>query len=244
MREPATSNQISSLILCNALATSEEEAEALASCIMEEMGTLSEHEQTSRLWVLLQDYFSLSEPEVKRMFPLFEGNSKDADVKDGCNIQDELVYNDQVWENLSNEDEEMMIGEGECELCERSIRLTKHHLIPKSTWKRIAPQLLHAAKAFQKGNSERAQQILEDYGLWHLEPDLRLAGENYQKSLKQLLQHQTCNICRPCHSTVHSTHDNIVLATQYNTVEKLSQDDSIYRFCKWANKQRAGKHAR
>ena len=38
-----------------------------------------------------------------------------------------------------------MIGEGECELCEREVKLTRHHLIPKSTWPRMKKKLWNAA---------------------------------------------------------------------------------------------------
>ena len=34
------------------------------------------------------------------------------------------------------------IGEGECELCEREIKLTRHHLIPKTTWSKFKNALL------------------------------------------------------------------------------------------------------
>lgn len=45
-------------------------------------------------------------------------------------------------------------------------------------------------------------------------------------------------ICRPCHSAIHSAHSNDVLAKDLNTVEKLLQDDAIYKFARWASKQR------
>lgn len=45
-------------------------------------------------------------------------------------------------------------------------------------------------------------------------------------------------VCRPCHSAIHRTHSNDVLAEHFNTVEKLLQDEAIFKFARWASKQR------
>eukprot|EP00668_Euglena_longa_P045532 GGOE01061201.1.p1 GENE.GGOE01061201.1~~GGOE01061201.1.p1 ORF type:complete len:202 (+),score=82.89 GGOE01061201.1:24-608(+) len=45
-------------------------------------------------------------------------------------------------------------------------------------------------------------------------------------------------ICRPCHSAVHSFHDNKTLATQYNTLEALLELEEIRKFVKWMAKQK------
>uniref|UniRef100_A0A7S4C8S4 HNH domain-containing protein n=1 Tax=Eutreptiella gymnastica TaxID=73025 RepID=A0A7S4C8S4_9EUGL len=45
-------------------------------------------------------------------------------------------------------------------------------------------------------------------------------------------------ICRPCHSAIHSLHDNKTLAAQYNTLEALLELEQIQRFIKWVSKQR------
>mmetsp|Transcript_5039 Transcript_5039/g.7281 ORF Transcript_5039/g.7281 Transcript_5039/m.7281 type:complete len:253 (+) Transcript_5039:82-840(+) len=230
--------EISSLILSNGLTATEEEAEALALCIVDGMGA-SESETRNDCLVLFQEYFSLSEYEAKQILvPIFgeigcsaDENESSDDEQNGLDIVDEC------FEDLIVKEE--MIGEDECELCERYIRLTRHHLIPRSTWKRIGPQLFNAANALEKGDVKRAHRILGD-GLLHLEDDL--ADGLSKREMKEMLQ-RTCNICRGCHSAVHNTYDNMVLATRYNTVEKLIADNTIYKFCKWASKQRPGKSA-
>ena len=44
-----------------------------------------------------------------------------------------------------DDDDGDYIGEGECELCERTVKLTRHHLVPKSTWPRMRKRLWNAA---------------------------------------------------------------------------------------------------
>jgi len=61
-------------------------------------------------------------------------------------------------ENEISEEEEWL-EEGECELCERYIQLTKHHLIPRSTWTKLEPRLVKLASAeiarFEKTKTKR-----------------------------------------------------------------------------------------
>ena len=137
----------------------------------------------------------------------------------------------------SDDDDGELLSEGECELCDRCIQLTKHHLIPRSTWPRIKTKLLHAAIANEEGDCLRAQSILGD-GLDHVLPQL----STNKSKIRQMLQ-MSCAICRPCHSAIHKAHDNMSLALEYNTVEKLLFDDQISRFCKWASKQKTGKYS-
>jgi hypothetical protein len=165
-----------------------------------------------------------------------------------------------------------------CELCERSnIKLTKHHLIPKSTWPRMTTRLLHAVEAMEKGggrdhvHNKEAKNMILGTNLDHVVATVLSfsSTRTISSSHKCKQQHQekdaaggklpshpqgcrrahirqalsyTCNICRQCHSTVHATHDNMTLALEYNTTEKLLQDPVIYKFCHWASKQRAGKY--
>lgn len=144
--------------------------------------------------------------------------------------------------------------DGECELCDRYIKLTKHHLVPKSTWPRMQTKLLHAAEAIERGDRDKALLILGP-GLEDLLEDgetNRDCGRGRGRSrvlsndkvVVRAILHETCNICRQCHTTVHRTHDNTDLALYYNTVEKLLGDEQISKFCKWASKQRAGKYSR
>ena len=153
----------------------------------------------------------------------------------------EQILNDSDKEEEFDSDTDF-IEEGECELCERSnIKLTRHHLVPRSTWPRIETRLLHAANAT---DPEKAILIAGE-NLKHLIPPQNCEekmGLRKKKWIKGALQ-RTCLICRACHSAVHNTHENMVLALEYNTSDKLLQDVKIRSFCKWASKQRVGKYA-
>ncbi|CAK4121298.1 unnamed protein product [Aphanomyces euteiches] len=46
------------------------------------------------------------------------------------------------------------------------------------------------------------------------------------------------DICRSCHSKIHSTEDNRTLAAEYNTLEKLMAHESIQKYVNYARKQK------
>ncbi|CAM9230407.1 unnamed protein product [Chrysoparadoxa australica] len=71
---------------------------------------------------------------------------------------------------------------GRCQMCKRSMPLTKHHVIPKSTHKRFR----------KKPHRTWPEGI-------HLDA--------------------TVDICRPCHSAIHRTHDELTLARDFWLVE-------------------------
>jgi hypothetical protein len=112
--------------------------------------------------------------------------------------------------NEEDNDEEEEIAEGDCEMCERNgIKLTKHHLIPKSTWKKLQPKLKYAWDNHRDGgeNQERAHKLLEGTTLFEFFPFL-LAQEKKerrtQKSiLKQQQQQQPQNVSKRQLSSTH-----------------------------------------
>jgi len=138
-------------------------------------------------------------------------------------------------EHLSDGD---YIQEGECELCERHMKLTRHHLIPKDTWGRIRPRFLNASPHYLSGDFETATEIMS---IGTLPPSLSSLSLASPLSIKIFLGNYISKICRPCHSMVHRTFDNVELAEQYNTIDKLLVDVRVHNFCKWANKQKPGK---
>lgn len=148
----------------------------------------------------------------------------------------------QINENDEDEDDQdsdsEYLEDGECELCDRYIKLTKHHLIPKETWARIQTKLVHAAEAKRKGELDKAAFLLGP-GLENVLDAL----STDKVTIRGILQ-QTCEICRQCHTAVHRTHSNMELALRYNTVDKLLADEIVSKFCRWASKQRAGKYKR
>lgn len=187
--------------------------------------------------------------------------------------------------NEGGDDEDECLGEGECELCERTIRLTKHHLIPKTTWTKLEPRLVKVAAALQLlqrgeeegqlpggkvgGDNRARHQRSSHHDKAHQQQEISSIGTSDslvelvreavdgnsssptstaaddvspKKTVRRLLG-ATCLICRPCHSAVHDRFDEMTLALDYNTVDRLLEDSAIRKFAKWANRQRAGKYA-
>ncbi|KAL7538409.1 hypothetical protein ACHAWF_006082 [Thalassiosira exigua] len=148
------------------------------------------------------------------------------------------------------------IGEGECELCERRIKLTRHHLIPKTTWPRMKKRLWNAAPLIESlhslecsGNdsncdSNRLEERRQDLQ-WKLE---KMLGNAHVHSVPRTITHdsiraylsQVCSLCRQCHSAVHRIHTEWELATDYNTMYRLLESEEVIKFARWANKQHPG----
>lgn len=190
--------------------------------------------------------FDLTDEAIQLIYAKIHKEEKD-ETSDVQSSPEEVVS----WDD-DDDDDGAWIGEGECELCERTIPLTRHHLIPRSTWPRYETRLLNAFAALDKGNADKALVIAGE-GLAHLLDDYK-AVESETKSassssatltadrrhvVRQMMQ-RVCLICTKCHSAIHRTHDNMTLGISYNTVDKLIADPAIYRFCQWASKQRYG----
>jgi hypothetical protein len=165
-----------------------------------------------------------------------------------------------------DDDDDCFVGPGECEMCERHVKLTRHHLIPKSTWRRIEPRLQQLVLRHSNNNSNDVSSKSENAPMnhdacpsihWalHLIPQIERAAIDKSTSnsarrhaspnvtcsvIRQVLQHQTIDVCRPCHNQIHKTYDNLQLATEFNTLERILNDPTLFAFAKWANKQRSG----
>jgi hypothetical protein len=61
-----------------------------------------------------------------------------------------------------------------------------------------------------------------------------------KRIIRDVLSHQTIDICRPCHDHIHVSYDNRTLALQYNTLDKLSNDATIAKHAQWASRQPTG----
>lgn len=194
------------MLVAHALVGSSEEASAILACVDDE----------TCLWTTLQEYLSPEDAEIIRKKLIEEDSDDDAGA-----IESAV----EAMSDVDDESIEERLEMGECELCERYIRLTRHHLIPKSTWSRIEPKLLQLAPVTDR----------EDW------PELTVAPD--RRSIRAVVR-QTCQICRPCHSMVHKTHSNMELATTYYTVDRLLADERILKFAMWASKQRTGKYTR
>jgi len=192
--------------------------EILISCLLENL-SLSSEQEASALAIQINEVTGGTQ-------------DKNLDVSSSEDESDSGMMDD------GDDEEHAPLFDGECELCDRYIQLTKHHLIPKSTWPRMEAKLMHAADAIEGGNLDKASIILGP-GLIHLMDDLSSSDKQY---IRQIL-HRTCDICRPCHSALHRTHDNTELALWYSTIDRILEDEQMASFCKWANKQRSGKYA-
>ena len=254
--EPFDTSRLATILMAKGLVTSPPESTCLAESIVAEMDE-SELSREEACIASLEDYFSLSRKDAKSaLSALLNLSSDDDDEDDSDDDTDDKSHDEEnggLLDEQYSEDEDNdgeFIGEGECELCERFIRLTHHHLIPRSTWPRILPRLHNASDALAKNDVQRAGLILGP-GLLHLlEPLTMIAfdssddtGSN-RAAIKGLVQ-RTCSICGPCHAAIHRTHpNNMTLATDFSTIELLLKDEKIFKFCRWASKQKPGKHSK
>jgi hypothetical protein len=157
-------------------------------------------------------------------------NEEVADSDDERMTSREKTGHDLVEDNEEEEkdDEEECVGPGECALCERYMKLTRHHLIPKVTWKRLDSKSCLTSKNLEQSFAHlTTTTTTTDNG-----------ADVAARTNRQTFRKQVVDICRPCHSHIHKTYDNWTLATQFNTLERLLDDPAIARFAKWASQQR------
>jgi len=214
-------------------------------------GPLNQY-QRDELASLLCDYMPEMEPETSHQIihnAIRDYLSRDSDITEYSDDDEPSVHNESRESDSDDESIESdssaysYLEEGSCELCERELKLTRHHMIPKSTWPRIKPRFIHAAPYLSNGDAASAEEILKLGSI----PSMILNSNvdfSVGSHVKLFLSHYTCSICSMCHSTVHGMFDNIELAEERNSVEKLLEHETLVKFCKWANKQKAGKKAR
>lgn len=192
-------------------------------------------------------------------------NDTDSSSDDSANNEDSSKSDD--MSDPDSDDEGAFLGSGACELCEREdVKLTRHHMIPKSTYKSIEPKLIRLVlwhidnrdESDSNYNAEHQSNDTTNESFGHLIPvtietiksmkhckgnlKLKFKSKEYikivQKAVRCILKLQTIDICRPCHSMLHKSYDNITLAISYNTIDKLLQDEKILKFSKWHFKQK------
>ena len=89
--------------------------------------------------------------------------------------------------------------ESKCEMCEREMELTFHHLIPKQ---------VHSKNWCKK------------------------------KFSRQEMKTRGIDICKDCHSHLHTQYSHAQLARELNTLELILTNEDILRFIGWVSKQR------
>ncbi|GMI44819.1 hypothetical protein TrCOL_g6640 [Triparma columacea] len=97
-----------------------------------------------------------------------------------------------------------------CDMCERHMKLTFHHLIPKELHRKYIkknrlPSNLTAEPGFKMG------AFLGNFGAY---------------------------LCRPCHSAVHRCEPNRALAEEYNTIDRLLAHPKIGAWAAFNSKQK------
>lgn len=123
-----------------------------------------------------------------------------------------------------------MLAKNECELCERVMPLTIHHLIPRSTH----PYFL----AHQSLLSDTLLQAI-------LGPESAVSSTSARRSASttgltkaHLLAHQA-RVCRPCHSQIHTLiPDHRELGREYSTIDRLVERDDIRKWVHYIRAQR------
>lgn len=245
---PLMHKRLSESLLQNGLCSSGEEADIISDDIMVNIQDEMNAESATLLQHNVMDYFDLTTQQandiVRNVFPNMNG---DLFVPENSLSEEEETKEEEEEMDSDNDenDEDEYITEGECELCERYMKTTLHHLVPKSTWPKLKKKVFKS-----KHNSNiRIEALIFLASLKAVDPNEHVDTNNTtfeqewtRSSLHFFLCHYTCRVCRPCHSVIHKTHDNVSLAEHYNTVVKLLADRDIYKFCKWASKQKAGKY--
>ena len=191
---------------------------------------------------------------VSTLVDYFEGNVEERDAKRMVHNVVNDVWGDEVAESLGlirsstatdvedddieGDDDESdgdYVGEGECQLCERAVKLTRHHLIPKTTWPRIKKRLWNAASTIETYHSLDGDSPHEKKECLKNKLE-KMLGMTEISDLPTTITHDSvrtylfkvCLLCRQCHSAVHRIHSEMELACEYNTVDKLFGDEEIF----------------
>ena len=237
--------RLSDALLSTSTCDSPEEATSTSEAIVDDVDLdVTKEDVVGPLSALLLEYFDQLTPDkakdlarsVLGVVATQEDDQSSDD--DGDNNND----NDIDCSDEEDDDDGDYIGEGECELCEREIKLTRHHLIPKSTWQTFKRKKIPAAvEALANGQEEKARMILGGNLVDELPPEI-VEDPNNTLLVRRFLS-KTCNICRPCHLTVHKLHSEMELAESFSTIDKLLEDQELLKYAKWASKQKAGKYS-
>ena len=123
---------------------------------------------------------------------------------------------------LENDDDDESIGSnflsaegpterrGVCRICERNVLRTFHHLVPRHTHNKIS----------KRKRGLLAPKVEEVY----------LTHNPKGKTRWDWLQTHGIMICGKCHRFVHRTENNMTLALQYNTLDKLLRHPELRKW--------------
>ena len=83
-------------------------------------------------------------------------------------------------------------------------------------------------------NCELCEREVEKLTVHHLIP-----RQNTKR--KKIEPGQTINICSGCHKQIHTLFDNMRLATELNSLERLKNEPQMWKFLSWVRKQNPNK---
>mmetsp|Transcript_10134 Transcript_10134/g.15288 ORF Transcript_10134/g.15288 Transcript_10134/m.15288 type:complete len:294 (-) Transcript_10134:245-1126(-) len=167
-------------------------------------------------------------------------SSSPAEKEEAYDDDDDDDNSIQSCDSNESNDAASYLQQGECELCEREMKLTRHHLIPKVTWKYMITRFLNAGPSYQNADFDTVREILDLGDTFPLPTNAKVYTSRIQAKL--FVSSYCANLCRPCHSCIHGNIDHKLMAERFNTVDDLLKNEKVYSFCNWARKQRAGKY--
>lgn len=197
-------------------------------------------------------------PDAHLRVKFFEVEFRTSGKKQVCKYEN-LIYDGNVEDDDHDED----VGEGECEICGREIRLTFHHLIPKETHRKWLKRRKWPARLFVegagktssgggktnlKGSSSKTEQKTGSVGtIRPREENVTLARRNLldangdipARPNRMFLNRYGLMICRACHTHVHKLAPNEILAIEFNSLERLLADERMRSWAGWIG-QRVG----
>eukprot|EP00558_Chaetoceros_sp_UNC1202_P002721 CAMPEP_0197244668 /NCGR_PEP_ID=MMETSP1429-20130617/9719_1 /TAXON_ID=49237 /ORGANISM="Chaetoceros sp., Strain UNC1202" /LENGTH=275 /DNA_ID=CAMNT_0042705061 /DNA_START=169 /DNA_END=996 /DNA_ORIENTATION=+ len=213
----------------------------------------------------LRDFLDVSLEDAEEIFRRANGTNSTGDTSDCSSNDDDDDNNNYDYDDDGNNNsawsddsdvslqstESDYVQDGECEICERQMRTTRHHLIPKFTWKYMKARLVSGASSYKKGDMETFKTTLDmgftehdtvdNHEFLHaLSSSVPSAEMARASTVKLFLAHYTADVCSKCHSCIHRHIDNDTLAQSYYTVGKLLEHREVYKFSRWAHKQRPG----
>mmetsp|Transcript_3973 Transcript_3973/g.5965 ORF Transcript_3973/g.5965 Transcript_3973/m.5965 type:complete len:284 (+) Transcript_3973:103-954(+) len=235
--EAIASSSSSSLSLDEAPPSKEDLEEIVLTLVDYFEGDVEEHDAKNVIHTVVMDVWG---DDFAENLGWIDNNTADSDEHD----------DNEGDERDDDDDDGDFVGEGECQLCERAVKLTRHHLIPKTTWSRIKKRLWNAASTIETYHSldDEISHEKKEFTRNKLE---KMLGMTDISDIPKAITHDSvrtylfkvCLLCRQCHSAVHRIHTEMELATEYNTIDKLFGDEELLKFGKWASKQRPGKYA-
>ncbi|MEO0436704.1 MAG: hypothetical protein AAF098_07335 [Pseudomonadota bacterium] len=72
----------------------------------------------------------------------------------------------------------------------------------------------------------------------HLIPKKMHRRQYFRKHFSKEKLNLGVRVCRPCHTGIHKAFDEMTLAKNYNTLEKLLAEESLARHFAWVRKQK------